>query len=312
MNYSSYAQFKADIINAPYIQGDFTYSPNGPIDRSIFQWVIYDPENWAATPREEKQDPKKYIGFFIALAHANGFKVILAPGRDLANSATVNQALVGENVNDWFVRVNVASWCATADMFEFQDQNNQASSTDFVGYFTTVRNQIRAVNPTIPVLCGIITTGGGLLMFNSAVSVWDIADGYWVNVGSDYTNGLDFMARWASFAPVNTGLVQALQQEGLLALAQQRELYAFDGRLPQELPYIYGIDYDLGDLVEEHASDGLGNQMMVTEQIFTSDSTGDQSYPTLTFVKVITPGSWLSEGSVEWSTIDQTATWDSI
>jgi beta-mannanase len=104
-------------------------------------------------------------------------------------------------------------------------------------------------------------------------------------------------------------LDSSLHLEGLIALAQQRELYAFDGELPQKLQYVYGVDYNLGDLVEERASDGFGNQMMITEQIFVSDDQGERAYPTLTYVNVITPGSWLSEGSLQWIDIDPSITW---
>jgi len=109
--------------------------------------------------------------------------------------------------------------------------------------------------------------------------------------------------------PAGAGLDAALQQEGLLALASQQPIYAFDGVLPQSLPYVYGKDYNLGDLVTEQASDGYGNQMRVTEQIFVSDDQGERAYPTLSVNQVITPGSWTSEGALTWSTINPALTW---
>ena len=107
-------------------------------------------------------------------------------------------------------------------------------------------------------------------------------------------------------------LTTALQQEGLIALSVQKPVYSFDGQLPQTLPYIYGTDYSLGDLVEERASDGYGNLMLVTEQIFSSDDTGERAYPTLTLFQTITPDSWLSEGSLEWSEVSSGDTWSTI
>ena len=104
----------------------------------------------------------------------------------------------------------------------------------------------------------------------------------------------------------------ALQQEGIMALAQQRPVYTFDGELPQTLSYVYGQDYNLGDLVEERNSDGYGNLMLVTEQIFSSDDTGYKAYPTLAVYQTVTPGSWLAEGSVEWSELDPSLTWATI
>lgn len=73
----------------------------------------------------------------------------------------------------------------------------------------------------------------------------------------------------------------ALMQEGLQALAAQQKIYSFDGQLPPNIPYVYGVDYNLGDLVEERDEAGNISLMLVTEQIFSSDDTGDKSYPTL-------------------------------
>jgi len=110
--------------------------------------------------------------------------------------------------------------------------------------------------------------------------------------------------------PAGPALDLALTQEGIQALAKQQTVYSFDGQLPQMIPYVYGRDYNLGDLVEERNSDGFGNQMVVTEQIFVSDNTGERAYPTLTLNQAIVPGTWLSEDPNDtWSTVDPTETW---
>ena len=56
-------------------------APTSPAAPSPFpyKWVMYDPENWAATPVNEQQDPVKYMTLFGQLAHANGLKVIPGP-----------------------------------------------------------------------------------------------------------------------------------------------------------------------------------------------------------------------------------------
>jgi hypothetical protein len=108
-------------------------------------------------------------------------------------------------------------------------------------------------------------------------------------------------------------LTIALQQEGIMALAAQAKIYAFDGELPPNCAYIYGADYNLGDLVEERNSDDNGNQMIVTEQIFSSDNTADTTYPTLTLKQVITPDSWDAVfGAESWSDIPDTTDWDDL
>ena len=105
-------------------------------------------------------------------------------------------------------------------------------------------------------------------------------------------------------------LTTALQQEGLIALASQRDIYAFDGQLPPTLPLVYGVDYNLGDIVEERTSSGFGNLMVVTEQIFVSDNQGDRSYPTLSISLAITPGSWVAwDGADDWADVDTSIHW---
>lgn len=110
--------------------------------------------------------------------------------------------------------------------------------------------------------------------------------------------------------PAGTDLTAALQQEGQIALAAQREIYAFDGKIPAHIPYVYGRDYGLGDLVEERNADGFGGLMLVTEHISSSDATGDTEYPTLVVSTVITPNSWLNfEGDNVWNDIPATVHW---
>lgn len=116
----------------------------------------------------------------------------------------------------------------------------------------------------------------------------------------------------------NTGesgddLNTALRTEGLIALSAQREIYSFDGELPQTIPYVYGVDYKLGDLVEERNSSDYGSQMLVTEQIFVSDNTGERSYPTLVLKQTITPGTWSAWSISEtWDDEDESVTWDNV
>jgi len=84
-----------------------------------------------------------------------------------------------------------------------------------------------------------------------------------------------------------------LVQRGRDELAKNRQVQAFDGELPVDSPYIYEVDYQLGDLVEMRNNDGVTNQMRVTEQIFVSDGQGERTYPTLTINQFIAPDTWL-------------------
>jgi hypothetical protein len=89
-------------------------------------------------------------------------------------------------------------------------------------------------------------------------------------------------------------VAQALMlQRGIDELAQNRKVHAFDGEVSQTSQYVYGTDYNLGDLVETRNTDGVSNSMQVTEHIFVADSEGVRSYPTLAVTQFVTAGSWV-------------------
>lgn len=108
-----------------------------------------------------------------------------------------------------------------------------------------------------------------------------------------------------------TTLNNLMQQRGLNELVKNSMVYAFDGEIPQSQPYVYQVDYGLGDHVEERSDDGSANTMIVTEQIFVSDNQGERSYPTLTLFLTAVPGTWDTiaptqhwadyAGTVHWS-----------
>lgn len=99
-----------------------------------------------------------------------------------------------------------------------------------------------------------------------------------------------------------------MQQKGREELAALRSFQGFDGEVNQSSQYKYGTDYQLGDLVELHGKDGIAVNMRVTEQIFVSDDEGERSYPTLSVKQLITPGSWLAEGTKVWFDYDDNDT----
>jgi hypothetical protein len=100
-----------------------------------------------------------------------------------------------------------------------------------------------------------------------------------------------------------------MDQKGREELAKARSFSGFDGEISQYGTYKYGVDYNLGDLVEKRNSDGIRNNMRVTEQIFISDREGSRSYPTLSLAEYITPGSWAAyDPSKAWFDLDSDTT----
>jgi hypothetical protein len=102
-----------------------------------------------------------------------------------------------------------------------------------------------------------------------------------------------------------TDVPSALIQRGTEALAAARMYKGFDGEISKNSQYIYGRDYNMGDLVEMQNIDGVANYMRVTEQIFTCDANGIRSYPTLSTNLFIATGSWLSwMNNKQWFDLD--------
>lgn len=87
-------------------------------------------------------------------------------------------------------------------------------------------------------------------------------------------------------------LQDLLDRRGKEALAEHRQVSAFDGEIPEYGVYEYNKDYFMGDLVEMRNDDGMTNNVRVIEQIFISDSEGERSYPTVALDTFITPGAW--------------------
>jgi hypothetical protein len=105
----------------------------------------------------------------------------------------------------------------------------------------------------------------------------------------------------------------ALIQRGKEQLSAARIYQGFDGEISQRSQYVYGLDYNLNDLVEMRNIDGVTNDMRVTEQIFVNDATGFRSYPTLSTNIFIATGSWLSwMNNKHWFDLDaDSTTWSS-
>lgn len=76
---------------------------------------------------------------------------------------------------------------------------------------------------------------------------------------------------------------EALRAEGSRAMSEAHVTAAFDGSINEDLsPYIYGVDYFLGDVVKMQGDYGLEEKARVTEYIRSYGPDGHKSFPTLT------------------------------
>jgi hypothetical protein len=177
--YTSYARFSSDIRS-------------GAI-RYRYKWVMYDPENWSATPAGERQNPVKYMTLFGQLARAHGLKVIQAPALDLGTVAgSVLPRHRGESVNQWYVRVDIAgAAAASGDIFLLQDESNTTVKGQYAPLFNTTESQARAANASVKVFSEVSTVNGtAAQMATAAKSIRP--DGFYVAAAGKITQTLQF------------------------------------------------------------------------------------------------------------------------
>jgi hypothetical protein len=179
LNYTSYAQFSSDVKN-----GAIKYP---------YKWVMYDPENWAATPVNEQQDPVKYMTLFGQLARAHGLKVIQAPALDLGTvTGSVLPRHRGESVNQWYVRVDIAgAAAASGDIYLLQDESNTTVKNQYAPLFNTTESQARAANASVKVFSEVSTVNGTAAQMASAAQSIS-PDGFYVAAAGDIPETLQF------------------------------------------------------------------------------------------------------------------------
>ena len=79
----------------------------------------------------------------------------------------------------------------------------------------------------------------------------------------------------------NPNIQSALLVEGRKALRRQSPKSLFDGEVDQRTSYVYGVDYEVGDLIEMRNRDGDAVYYRVSEQVFVADGEGERAYPTM-------------------------------
>src|SRR5207302_2564367 len=93
--YTSFAQLSADLAA-------------GALAPEV-HWVLYDLEDWAASPENEKRQPALAMESFANLAHAHGLQVITIPYPSLADELGV---LTGATMYEAYLRDDLAGAAA--------------------------------------------------------------------------------------------------------------------------------------------------------------------------------------------------------
>lgn len=99
-------------------------------------------------------------------------------------------------------------------------------------------------------------------------------------------SGLDRRVMFVDASDINLAdvtdadLIKQMRVRGKEALAENRRIALFDGKLTNINPFKYRRDYFLGDFVHMMDEEGMKKKTMISEYIWASDAEGDRSYPT--------------------------------
>ncbi len=168
--YSSYASFAEAVGGAGLATGA--------------KWVLYDNEDWSATPLDEQQHPAYYMQAFATLAHAHGLLAMETPARDLVNTPGADCTRQrGETVDQAYIRCRIPADSRYADMFEIQAQADEGNAAQYAWLVGAARDQVLGVNPAATLMAGLTTDRG--FSVAQIVACWHaatpIVKGFWMN-----------------------------------------------------------------------------------------------------------------------------------
>ncbi len=180
LTYTSYAQFAADLT-----AGRIHFH---------YQWVMYDPEKWAATPLNEQQNPARYMALFGQLAHTHGLKVIMAPAMDLGYvPGAASPWHYGETIVQWYLNSGLVAAAATdGDIVNIQAESQTTNITAYDTLFNGAAAQARTANPTIQVFAEVSTVNGTVAQMTAAAQSIT-PDGYYLAAPGATTQAAQFI-----------------------------------------------------------------------------------------------------------------------
>ena len=165
--------------------------------------LLYDPEQWAATPLNEQQQPSVFMAQFAQQAKAQGYSSIITPALNLMNVAGAEcAAQTGEAIEDAFIRCNIAGKAAVGDVVDIQWQRLESDPTRYATYAATSAGQARAVHSQVIFLTQLTTRTfttqatptTGCLMFAAYSAARTSVQGFWLHVDAGNGQiGVDFL-----------------------------------------------------------------------------------------------------------------------
>jgi hypothetical protein len=154
-----------------------------------YRTVVYDPENWEATPLREREHPEIYFRQFSDLGHSYGIKVLITPHPGLTTVEGADcSAQSGESEIDAFLRCDLTGQAArNADIVEVQAQQQEGDTSAYRSFVERATEQARAANPQVLVIAGL-TTGTAFTveqMYEAWNSVRGLVDGYYLSISGN-------------------------------------------------------------------------------------------------------------------------------
>ena len=109
--------------------------------------------------------------------------------------------------------------------------------------------------------------------------------------GPQYT-GFDLRALEVFADDINTDMVAGSQSRVVELLnsrardeiTKNRYIKTVDGEIVPESQFHYGVDYNLGDIIEVQGNTGVLQAARITEYIRSQDSSGEKAYPTVSMI----------------------------
>jgi hypothetical protein len=158
--------------------------------RSDIRAVAYDPEFWPATPRDEQQNPLRYMDLFAIQARRSGYQPILVPGRDLALAPGGQCAKQqSETLNAAYLRCGIADAARFAPVFEIQCAPDELDIAELRSFVAASVRQAHAANPSAVLIATLSTTPNGVHansadLVRAAQAIAPIVRGFQLNMTS--------------------------------------------------------------------------------------------------------------------------------
>lgn len=150
--------------------------------------VMYDPENWDATPLPERQNPVSAIEAFCALARSRGYSVLITPHPNLVSvHGSICEIRSGETRESAYLRSGIIEVSAgNADAYETQAQTLQRDPAAYRSFVLDTARRARNVNGSVCVLSGLSTHPGyaatAEMLHDAWESVRDVVDGHYLSL----------------------------------------------------------------------------------------------------------------------------------